>query len=315
VTQLAAYLGVSSQVAAAQDKLQGTVGAQAKAQLQQRLNITVPATSGRLVIMRSNELKTAQDVAGAVKSLALVLPALAILLFALAIWLARGRRRQALRTVGWCFVVVGVLLLLVRRIGGNQIVDSLVKVPSNEAAVHQVWTIATSLLFAIAVALIVYGVAFALAAWLGGPTRPALFLRKLAAPELRESPAVAYVAAGGLLLALVIWGPTPAFRQLAWILLFAALLALGVTVLRRQTALEFPGVQRGDAARELRERPEAARAHTSATGARAAALAVPAGTAPNQAVDDLERLVALHDSGQLPDSEFAAAKTRVMNGS
>jgi hypothetical protein len=255
VTQLAAYLGVSSQVAAAQEKLQGTAGAQARTQLHQRLDLTVPATSGRLVIMRSNELKTAQDVAGAVKGLALVLPALAILLFALAIWLARGRRRQALRTAGWCFVAVGVLLLLVRRIGGNQVVDSLVKVPSNEPAVHQVWTIATSLLYAIAVALIIYGVVFALAAWLGGPTRPALFLRKLAAPELRESPWVAYVAAGGLLLLLVIWGPTPAFRQLAWILLFAVLLALGVTVLRRQTALEFPGIQRGDAMRELRQRP------------------------------------------------------------
>jgi hypothetical protein len=125
-------------VAAAQDKLQRAAGAQAKAKLQQRLNITVPATSGRLVIMRSNQLETSQDVAGAVKSLAIVLPALAILLFALAIWLAGGRRRHALRTAGWCFVVVGLLLLLVRRIGGNQVVDSLVKVPSNEAAVHQV---------------------------------------------------------------------------------------------------------------------------------------------------------------------------------
>jgi hypothetical protein len=272
----------------------------------------VPDTSGRLVIMRSNQLRTAQDTASAVKSLAIVLPALAILLFALAIWLARGRRRQALRAAGWLFVVVGLLLLLVRRIGGNEIVDSLVKVPSNEAAVHQAWMIATSLLFAIAVALIVYGVVFALAAWLGGPTRSAQFLRKLAAPELRESPGVAYAAAGGLLLALVVWGPTPAFRQLAWILLFAALLALGVTVLRRQTAVEFPGVQRGDAMREQRERRQAARARKSATGAPAAAPAVPAGS---EAVDDLERLVALHDSGQLSDSEFAAAKTRVMNGS
>jgi hypothetical protein len=312
VTQLAADLGVSSQVAAVQDKVQGTAGAQAKAQLQQRLNITVPATSGRLVIMRSNELKTAQDVAGAVKGLAIVLPVLAILLFALAIWLARGRRRQALRTAGWCFVAVGVLLLLVRRIGGNEIVDALVKVPSNEAAVHQVWTIATSLLYAISVALIVYGLAFALAAWLAGPTRPARFLRKLAAPELRESPWVAYVAAAGLLLVLVVWGPTPAFRQLAWILLFAALLALGVTVLRRQTALEFPGIQRGDARREQRERRQAARTRKSATATPAAAPAVPA---PSDAIDDLERLVALHDSGQLSDSEFAAAKTRVMNGS
>jgi hypothetical protein len=315
VSQLAADLGVSSQVAAVQAKLQGAVGAQAKAQLQQRLNLSVPDTSGRLLIMRSNQLKTAQDSASAVNSLAIVLPALAILLYALAIWLARGRRRQALRAAGWWFVVVGLLLLLLRRIGGNEIVDSLVKVPSNEAAVHQVWMIATSLLFAIAVALIVYGLAFALAAWLGGPTRPALFLRKLAAPELRESPGVAYAAAGGLLLALVIWGPTPAFRQLAWILLFAALLALGVTVLRRQTALEFPGVQRGDAIREQRERRQAARARKSATGAPAAAPAAPAGPARSEAVDDLERLAALHDSGQLSDSEFAAAKTRVMNGS
>jgi lysylphosphatidylglycerol synthetase-like protein (DUF2156 family) len=205
--------------------------------------------------------------------------------------------------------VVGVLLLLVRRVGGNEIVDSLVKVPSNEAAVHQAWLIATSLLFAIAVALIVYGVVFALAAWLGGPTRPARFLRKLAAPELRESPAVAYAAAGALLLALVAWGPTPAFRQLAWILLFAALLALGVTVLRRQTAIEFPGVQRGDALRDLRERRQATRARESAT-----TQTVPVVSPPNQAVDELDRLVALHDSGQLSDTEFATAKTKLVNG-
>src|SRR5512132_2154353 len=280
VSQLAADLGVSSQVAAAQAKLQGAVGAQAKAQLQQRLNLSVPDTSGRLLIMRSSQLKGAQDAAGAVKSLAIVLPALAILLYARAIWRARGRRRQALRTAGWSFVVVGVLLLLVRRIGGNEIVDSLVKVPSNEAAVHQAWMIATSLLFAIAVALIVYGLVFALAAWLGGPTRPARFLRKLAAPELRDNPAVAYAAAGGLLLALVVWGPTPAFRQLAWILLFAALLALGVTVLRRQTAVEFPDVQRGDAMRELREGREAARARKSASRAPSAAQAVATGPRP-----------------------------------
>src|SRR3954467_8398480 len=311
VKQLAADLGVSSQVAAAQAKLQGAVGAQAKVQLQQRLDLIVPDTSGRLVIMRSNQLKTAQDSASAVKSLAIVLPALAIALFALAIWLARGGRRQALRSAGWCFVVVGVLLLLVRRVGGNEIVDSLVKVPSNEAAVHQAWMIATSLLFAIAVALIVYGVVFALVAWLGGPTRPAQFLRKLAAPQLRESPALAYAAAGGLLLALVVWGPTPAFRQLAWIVLFAALLALGVTVLRRQTAVEYPGVQRGDAIRDLRERRKAARPPKAG-----APTASPAPAAPDPAIADLERLVTLHDSGQLSDTEFATAKTRIMsNGS
>ena len=46
-------------------------------------------------------------------------------------------------------------------------------------------------------------------------------------------------------------------------------------------------------------------------------LAASAGPAPppSQAIADLERLVALHDSGQLSDMEFATAKTQVMNGS
>lgn len=104
----------------------------------------------------------------------------------------------------------------------------------------------------------------------------------------------------------------PAFRQLAWILLFAALLALGVTVLRRQPAVEFPGFQRGDAWREQRERSEAARARRSAAAAPAVSPAVPA---PSQAVDHLERLAALQGSGQLSDTEFATAKTRITNGS
>jgi len=153
---------------------------------QDRLGVTLPPKSGQLVVMRSDQLKTSQDIASAVKGLALVLPALAIILFALAVWLARGRRRRALRSAGWCFVAAGLLLLLVRRIGGNEIVDTLVNVPANKPAVHEIWNIATSLLYAIAVALVIYGVVFALAAWLGGPTRPTRFLRRAAAPTLRD---------------------------------------------------------------------------------------------------------------------------------
>ena len=71
-------------------------------------------------------------------------------------------------------------------------------------------------------------------------TRPATAIRKFIAPSLRESPAVAYSVAGGVLLLVVAWGPTPAFRNIWWILVFIALLALGVTMLRRETALELP---------------------------------------------------------------------------
>jgi hypothetical protein len=289
ITQLAANLGVQSQVAAAQAKLKGGTGAQARALAQQKLGITLPPTSGQLVIMRADQLKTAQDVAGAVKSLAIVLPALAIALFALAVYLARGRRRRALRTTGWCFVAIGLLLLLVRRVAGNQIVDSLVQVPSNKPAIHEVWTIATSLLYAIAVAMIVYGIVIVASAWLAGPTRPAVFLRQTLAPTLRENPAAAYGVVGGVLLLVIAWGPTPAFRNIVTVLLFAGLLALGVAMLRRETALEFPRAKSGDA--------------LPATA--------PAAVGIRGRLDELERLVALHNSGDLTDDEFADEKTHL----
>ena len=260
VSQLGATLGLSSQVAAVQQKLQGATGATVRSAAQSKLGITLPDSSGQLVIMRSNELKTAQDIANAVKHLAIVLPALAILLFALAVYLARGRRRRTLRASGWCFVVIGFVLLLIRRIGGNQVVNGLVKIPSNKPAVHDVWNIATSLLVGIAIALIVFGIVIIVCAWLAGPTRPATALRKIMAPGLRDRPAVAYLFVAGVLLLLVVWGPAPALRNPWWILLFVLLLALGVTMLRRETAAEFPGIEHGQALRDYRESRAAARA-------------------------------------------------------
>ena len=197
-------------------------------------------------------------------------------------------------------MVVGVLLLLIRRVGGNAIVNSLVKVPSNKPAVHEVWNIATSLLVAIAVALIAYGVIVALAAWLAGPTRPARFIRQTLAPSLRDSPGLAYGAAGGVLLVLVAWGPTPAFRQIAWICLFAALLALGITMLRRQTAAEFPEALPGDPARDLPENWAPEPAPPEPENAAGGSRTHPEG---DHHLEPPER-------GDLNDSEFAAGKTK-----
>jgi hypothetical protein len=321
VTELAATLGVSSQVAAARSKLQGSGGASVRAAAQQKLGITLPPASGELVILRADQLRTAQDVAKGVKGLAIVLPAVAILLFALAVYLAHGRRRRTLRTTGWCLVLIGVVLLLIRRIAGDAIVDGLVKVPSNKPAVHDVWNIATSLLHALSVALIVYGLVLVVAAWLAGPTRPATAIRKALAPSLRDHPATAYVAVGGVLALVVLWGPTPAVRNIWWILVFAALLALGVTMLRRQTAIEFPDIQPGQALRDFRQQraqagaraaaaAQVAAARTSAGGA-AGATASPA--PGSRRVDSLERLAALRDRGAITDDEYQAEKTLVTN--
>ena len=321
VTQLAATVGLSSQAAAVQSKLQGSTGATVRAAAQQKLGVTLPPASGQLVILRSNQLKTAQDIANAVKGLAIVLPALGILLFALAVYLARGRRRRTLRTTGWCFVLIGAALLLIRRVAGDAVVNGLVKAPSNQPAAHQVWNIGTSLLRDIAVAMIVYGIVIIASAWLAGPTRPATEIRKALAPTLRDSPAVAYCTVGGLLLLMVLIGPTPAFRNIVWILLFAVLLAYGVTMLRRQTALEFAGIQHGQARRDFRDQRATHRTRNTAPTAQPQTAptipgspAIPAGSAQVSGhVETLERLAALNASGAITDEEFAAEKTRVMN--
>jgi Short C-terminal domain len=316
VSQLAGSLGLSSQVAALQSKLQGSTGASARAAAQKKLGITLPPANGQLVIMRSNQLGTAQDIASAVKNLAIALPAIAILLFALAVYLARARRRRTLRTTGWCFVLIGVVLLLIRRIGGDAVVNGLVKLPANKPAVHDVWNIGTSLLHNIAVAMIVYGIVIVAAAWLAGPSRPATAVRKFVAPSLRQSPALAYSVVGAVLLLVVLWGPTPAFRTVWWILVFALLLALGVTMLRRETALEFPRIEHGQALHDFqaqRSHARAPNASPAASGTTVSGRTEPAGAPSTGRVETLERLAALRDRGAITKDEYQTEKTQVMN--
>jgi hypothetical protein len=172
--------------------------------------------------------------------LAILLPLLSLALFALVVFLSAGWRRFALRSTGWCFLGVGALVLLLRRTVGRQLVDHLVHVAANKPAAEAVWAISTSLLRDIAVACVIYGVGLILAAWLAGATRPAVALRRAAAPWLERSPVGAYLAAAVLLFLIAVWGPTPATRTWLGLLVLAGLLALGVTVLRRQAIAEYP---------------------------------------------------------------------------
>jgi hypothetical protein len=303
VSQLAARLGIEDQVAAAQAKVQGSAGATARNTVQGKLGVTLPPSSGRLEILRSDQLKTAQDVAGAIKGLAIVLPLLTFALFILAVWLSPGRRRVALRTTGWCFVGIGLVTLIARRLIGNQVVDGLVQNPSNETAAHDVWTIATSLLYDIGAAVIVYGLILVVAAAVAGPTRPAIALRRALAPSLRDRPATVYGLAGLVYLLGIAWAPTPAFRQVIPLLGVAALLILGIEALRAKTAREFPDAQPGDTMAAVRSwdaarRQPPAPATTPQGGGR---------------LGDLERLATLHDRGALTDAEYESEKTTLIS--
>ena len=89
LVQLATQLGLQEQLASVRPGLQGAAGAAARGAVQQKLGVTLPPLSGNIVILRSSQLKTAQNIVKSIKGFALVLPVIALGLFILAVWLAR----------------------------------------------------------------------------------------------------------------------------------------------------------------------------------------------------------------------------------
>jgi len=265
-----------------------------------RLAERLPADAAQLTILKSDELELAQDGVRFLKALAIILVILALGLMALGVYLARGWRREALRAAGFGLILAGVAALVARSLAGGVVVG-LADTASVEPALENTWSISTSLLVEAATATLLYGIVVVFAAWLAGPTAWATSTRRALAPYLRE-PGFAYGGLALIVLLLVAWGPTPAFRKPVLALILIALLAVGVEALRRHTAREFPNANRGDTTRRWRESRAARRSGSART-------APPAG---DDRVSELERLSALHDSGVLDDAEFKAQKARVL---
>jgi uncharacterized membrane protein len=222
VAQISSGLGVGSKLA---DKL--------------------PASVGQLTILKSNQLGTAQDVAHGIKGLVVFLVALVLILYGVAVYLARDRRRKTLRAVGIGFVVAGIAALIARNLAGHEVVNALAQNATIKPASNAVWAIGTSVLKESAISVIVNGLIIIIAAWLAGPTRPAVAFRREAAPYMRERPVLTYAASATLFLVLVIWAPSRAFTQPATLIIIAVLLIFATEVLRRQTAREFPQASLG----------------------------------------------------------------------
>jgi hypothetical protein len=203
----------------------------------------LPPSAGELVILRSNQIKLVQDIGGALKGLALVLTIIVPLLYALAVFLARGRRRRALMTVGIAIVAVGLLVFVARKIVQSGVTKSLVKVEANKPAVSSIVSIATSMLAEIAGAFVFVGIPLIAAAWFAGPARFAVRIRRAIAPFLRDHPEAVFGIVAGLLVLIFLWNPIPATSRPAGIIVFTVLAMFGTAVLRQQTAREFPGTQ------------------------------------------------------------------------
>jgi hypothetical protein len=268
----------------------------------------IPPNAAQITILRSDQLSTVQNLFQAFKDLVIVLLVLALGLFAGAVAVAKDRRAR-LRAVGIGFVVAGIGALLARALLGQEVVDSLSSTAAVKPAVEDVWSTATSQLVIAATASIAYGVLLFVGAWLAGRTRPATATRRRLAPYLRN-PRIADGVLFAVIVLVIAWGPLPATRNPLSMLVLAALLALGVEVLRRQVEREFPAATIEAASERRQDRVKRLRWP-------AAAQAPDADPAPPSEgrFARLEQLGKLRDDGVLDDDEFTREKELVLNGS
>jgi hypothetical protein len=204
-----------------------------------RIEQRLPADAGQIVILKGNQLDTARKTVKVVRVLSYFLFFLVIGLYALAIYLAPGRRRTLLLAAGIGVIIVGFLILVVRRYAGTYIVDSLSTNPDTKGAVSATWAIGTELLRNVGINALIYGVAIVFAAWLAGPSRVATWSRRELAPVMRDRPYAVYGVVTLLLFIILLAGPTDSQRVIPLLVLFA-FAYIGTEVLRRQTMREFP---------------------------------------------------------------------------
>lgn len=190
----------------------------------------LPESTGRIAIVSSDQLETAQTAVRLLRVLANWLWFLALAIAALAIWLARGRRRIELRALAVGVVAVGVLVLFVRRVAGAYLVGELTT-DASEPAGSDVWQIATQGLADRAWLAVVFGLFTLAGVWLAGPSGLAARARRRVAP-VAARPLWTYGAVAGLIV--LVAAIVPMFqRGLLSVLVFFVLIVVGVELLRR----------------------------------------------------------------------------------
>jgi len=190
----------------------------------------LPESSGRVVILQESQLETAQTMTKILRAVADWMWLLALVVAALAVFVARGRRRLELRAIALGLVVVGLLLLAVRRFAGDYLVDHVAKDDAVKPAAHEAWSILTQVLADRAWAWIIFGVLTLLGVWFVGQTGLAVRAREAAAPTLESRPTTYGIVAVALL-ALVLVAPQLSRGWLSALLLIGLVVA-GVEVIR-----------------------------------------------------------------------------------
>jgi hypothetical protein len=196
----------------------------------------LPESSGKIAIIEKSQLETAQTATKVLRAVADWMWLLALVVAALAVWLARGRRRLELRAIALGLLVVGLLLLAVRRFAGDYLIDSLVKDDAVKPAGHEAWSILTQTLADRAWVWIILGVVTLAGVWFVGESDRAARARGAAAPTL-ETRVTTYLIAAGALLVLVLVAPQIARGWLSALILVGLVVA-GIEVVRNVVTRE-----------------------------------------------------------------------------
>lgn len=266
-----------------------------------RLAERLPDDTGRIEIIEADQLDTAQTVAQALKVVGTWLWIVAFAVFAAAIWLARGRRRLEVRAIAIGLVIAGLLVLVVRRLAGSYLVDSLTGTDAVRDSAEAAWEILSDRLRHSGWTVLLLALVALVGVWFLGPRPRAAASRRSLAPYLRRAD-MAYGGYAVALLLLFAFTPVLGWWRPLFTVVVIALGAAGVEVLRRHTAREFPDAHATDVWAGITKRFETLR---SAEDVPAPAPAVPVGV-------ELERLGELHTRGVLTDDEFASAKAKLL---
>jgi hypothetical protein len=199
----------------------------------------LPADAGQIQILGTDQLSAVQDGVRTFRTVGYVLAFGTLLLYAVAIFLAEGWRRQALRATGFGFIAIGIAALAIRGFSGDMIVESLATTAASEPAVNSTWTIGTELLAGVAWAMIGYGVVFILGAWFAGPGEWARGARRTITPVLRDR-VIGYCILLVIVLLVFWWAPTQGTQRLIPSIVLIALMIAGFEALRAQSLRDFP---------------------------------------------------------------------------
>jgi hypothetical protein len=193
----------------------------------------LPADAAVITILTPDQLSTMQKVVNLLRTLAWGLLALTVILLGAAVWLARGHRREVLVNAMLTVIIAGILVLLLRRIVGNQVIGDLGKTATGQQAATEVWRIGTSVLAQVTRTLLLLALVLLIAAFFAGPGKWAHKFRAWAHPALANSPGIVHGCVLAVLLGILALGIIPSVQTLAAAILLILVTVGGVEMVRR----------------------------------------------------------------------------------